>query len=87
MGKRMEETMKLYDSGVYLVNGNELVPDGVNAIEEVVKKTGAAVTKEQAAENTIAYGILKNHMYRPLLPALPPPPACPVRGKNPPAAR
>ena len=55
----MEETMKLYDSGVYLVNGNELVPDGANAIEEVVKKTGAAVTKEQAAENTIAYGILK----------------------------
>ena len=53
--------MKLYDSGVYLVNGNELVPDGANAIEEVVKKTGAAVTKEQAAENTIAYGILKNH--------------------------
>lgn len=30
--------MKLYDSGVYLVNGNELVPDGANAIEEVVKK-------------------------------------------------
>ena len=53
--------MKLYDSGVYLVNGNELVLDGANAIEEVVKKTGAAVTKEQAAENTIAYGILKNH--------------------------
>ena len=53
--------MKLYDSGVYLVNGNELVPDGANAIEEAVKKTGAAVTKEQAAENTIAYGILKNH--------------------------
>ena len=33
MGKRMEETMKLYDSGVYLVNGNELVLDGANAIE------------------------------------------------------
>lgn len=42
MGKRMEETMKLYDSGVYLVNGNELVPDGANAIEEVVKKTGGS---------------------------------------------
>ena len=53
--------MKLYDRGVYLVNGNELVQDGANAIEEVRKKTGAAVTKEQAAENTIAYGILKNH--------------------------
>ncbi len=53
--------MKLYDRGVYLVNGNELVQDGANAVEEVRKKTGAAVTKEQAAENTIAYGILKNH--------------------------
>ena len=53
--------MKLYDRGVYLVNGNELVQDGANAIEEVRKKTGAAVTKDQAAENTIAYGILKNH--------------------------
>ena len=53
--------MKLYDRGVYLVNGNELVQDGANAVEEVRKKTGAAVTKEQAVENTIAYGILKNH--------------------------
>ena len=34
-GKRMEETMKLYDSGVYLVNGNELVPDGADAIKEI----------------------------------------------------
>mgnify|MGYP007007243719 CR=1 FL=1 len=53
----MEETMKLYDSGVYLVNGNELVPDGANAIEEVVKKTGAAVTKEEPGEKTIANGL------------------------------
>lgn len=52
----MEERMKLYDSGVYLVNGKEIMTDAA----EVQQKTGKAVTKEQAAENTIAYGILKN---------------------------
>lgn len=53
--------MKLYDSGVYLVNGNELVADGPAALKEVESKTGVSLTKEQAAENTIAYGILKEH--------------------------
>ena len=45
--------MKLYDSGVYLVNGKEIMTDAA----EVQQKTGKAVTKEQAAGNTIAYGI------------------------------
>ena len=49
--------MKLYDSGVYLVNGKEIMTDAT----EAQQKTGKAVTKEQAAENTIAYGILKKH--------------------------
>ena len=49
--------MKLYDSGVYLVNGKEIMTDAA----EVQQKTGKAVTKEQAAENTIAYGIFKKH--------------------------
>ena len=49
--------MKLYDSGVYVVNGKEIMTDAT----EVQQKTGKAVTKEQAAENTIAYGILKKH--------------------------
>ena len=53
----MEERMKLYDSGVYLVNGKEIMTDAT----EAQQKTGKAVTKEQAAENTIAYGILKKH--------------------------
>ncbi len=53
--------MKLYDSGVYLVNGKELIVDGNDAFAAVKSKTGAAVTKEQAAQNTIAYGILKEH--------------------------
>ena len=53
--------MKLYDSGVYLVNGNELIADDAHAAEAVKSKTGQTVTKEQAAEQTIAYGILKEH--------------------------
>ena len=43
--------MKLYDSGVYLVNGKELIADGNDALAAVKSKTGAAVTKEQAAQN------------------------------------
>lgn len=53
--------MKLYDNGVYLINGNELVEDSERALDAVKSKTGLTVTKEQAAENTIAYGILKSH--------------------------
>lgn len=53
--------MKLYDSGVYLVNGTELVADGPEAAAAIQSKTGQSVTKEQAAQETIAYGILKDH--------------------------
>ena len=53
--------MKLYDSGVYLVNGNELIPDGGEAAAAVRSRTGMAVMREEAAANTIAYGILKEH--------------------------
>ena len=57
----MEEYMKLYDSGVYLVNGTELVADGAEAAAAIKSKTGADVAKETAAQQTIAYGILKDH--------------------------
>ena len=53
--------MKLYDSGVYLVNGTELVADGAEAAAAIKSKTGADVAKETAAQQTIAYGILKDH--------------------------
>ena len=45
--------IKLYENGVYLLNGAEIVED-----------TGSVqvpLTKEEAAENTIAYRILKAH--------------------------
>ena len=49
--------IKLYDKGVYLLNGTEIVEDK----EAVSAKTGQAVTQEDAAKNTMAYGILKEH--------------------------
>ena len=53
--------MKLYDKGVYLVNGMELVEDTPDAAAVLKAKTGGDVTKEQAKEQTIAYRILKEH--------------------------
>ena len=53
--------MKLYDGGVYLVNGTDLVPEGAEAAAQINAKTGISITKEEAAKNTIAYNILKEH--------------------------
>ncbi len=44
--------MKLYEKGVYLLNGNEIVEENTSAV---------GITKEEAAKNTIAYGILNEH--------------------------
>ena len=44
--------IKLYDKGAFLVNGTELVED-IDVCQ--------GVTKEEAAKQTIAYGILKEH--------------------------
>jgi len=53
--------VKLHEGGVYLVNGTEMIPDGNDAINAIKSKTGKDVTKESAAKETIAYGILKEH--------------------------
>ena len=49
--------VKLYDGGVYLVNGREIVTDAA----ALPSKCGRTVTKEEAEQSTIAYGILKAH--------------------------
>ena len=49
--------IKLYDNGVYLINGTKIVED----IEEVRHETGSSVTREEAASQTMAYNILKEH--------------------------
>ena len=51
----------LLQGGTYLVNGTEIVPDGPEAVSALKSKTGKEYTREEAAKNTIAYGILKNH--------------------------
>ena len=53
--------INLYDSGVYLVNGTEIVADGADAAAELKAKTGKEICKEQAAKGTIAYRILEEH--------------------------
>ena len=49
----------LYDGGIYLVNGSEIVPEKEAA--KVGQLTGKAADKEEAKKGTIAYGILKAH--------------------------
>ena len=44
--------MKLYDTGVYLQNGHDIIPED---------QANLPVAKEEAAKNTIAYSILKAH--------------------------
>ncbi|MBP5265289.1 MAG: hydratase [Lachnospiraceae bacterium] len=53
--------MKLYENGVYLVNGNTLIEDGPEAKAAIAKQVGREVSKEEATEATIAYGILRDH--------------------------
>ena len=53
--------IKMTQGGAYLVDGVEYIEDSANAIEVVENKTGINISKEKAAEETIAYGILKAH--------------------------
>ena len=53
--------IQLLDGGVYLLNGTELVADNGEAAEAIKAKTGKDVIKEEAAKETIAYGILADH--------------------------
>ena len=52
--------IQLYDGGAYLLGGTELIPDSAEAAMQVKAKTGKDVSKEDAAKETIAYGILEN---------------------------
>ncbi len=53
--------IKLYEQGVYLINGKELVEEHVGAEAAVSAKTGLEVSKEAAKQGTIAYDILTRH--------------------------
>ena len=49
--------LKLYDTGIYLVNGTEICTEAA----EAASKSGQAVDQAKAKEGTMAYGILKAH--------------------------
>ena len=51
--------IKLYDGGIYLVNGKEIVPAA--EAEKVTQLTGTKPCPEEAAKGTIAYSIMKSH--------------------------
>ena len=51
--------VKLYDGGVYLVHGTEIVPEAESA--KVANLTGYEPVKEEAKKGTIAYSILQAH--------------------------
>ena len=53
--------IKLYDEGVFLIDGTQIVPDGDDAIFELALKTEDIKDIEKARKNTIAYSILENH--------------------------
>ncbi|SCP96382.1 hydratase [Anaerobium acetethylicum] len=54
--------IKLYNSGAYLLNGREIIEDGPEAAAVLKSKLGDSIpSKEEAAKNTIAYGILESH--------------------------
>lgn len=53
--------IKLYEGGAWLVNGNELIPDGSDAAAAIESKTGKRADRREAAKGTMAYRILKAH--------------------------
>jgi aconitate hydratase len=54
--------IKLYSNGAYVLNGTEIIEDGDQARAALESKLGnQAISREEAAKNTIAYGILQAH--------------------------
>ena len=49
--------IKLYDNGVYLVNGTDIVEDNGEAAAALTAKCGPAPSKQEAAKGTMAYSI------------------------------
>ena len=45
--------MKLHETGAYLVNGCTVVEDNSEASAAIASMTGTAVSKEEAAKNTV----------------------------------
>lgn len=54
--------IKLYDKGVYLIDGTEIIEDSPNASLDISHKIGLDnIDKDKARSGTMAYRILNNH--------------------------
>lgn len=53
--------IELMEHGAYLLNGTELIEDNGEAASILKYKMGEIPAREEAAKNTMAYGILKEH--------------------------
>ena len=54
--------IRLYETGAYLLHGTELIADDKDAAAKLHQALGdQVVSKEEAAKNTIAYSILRDH--------------------------
>ena len=53
--------IQLLEGGAWLVNGNQVIPDGPEAAAAVEAAVGKKPVKEDAKKETISYGILESH--------------------------
>lgn len=53
--------MKLFETGVYLLNGSKMIADGPQADAALAASCGRKIDREEARKQTIAYGILHDH--------------------------
>ncbi len=53
--------IKLFETGAYLLNGREIIPDDGQAEMAIRHKTGQTTDRETARKGTIAYSIMKSH--------------------------
>ena len=53
--------IELLNTGAYLANGIDIIPDTEEGRAELKARTGAVPCPADAAKETIAYGILKDH--------------------------
>ena len=53
--------IKLYNSGAYLIDGAQIIPDNEDAMARVTEATGRQTSPGEAVKETIAYSILKEH--------------------------
>lgn len=53
--------IKLYDQGIYLLNGTEIIEADQDGAAKAAAKTGSTVSIEESRKGTMAYQILQSH--------------------------